>query len=110
MKYFIIAGEASGDLHGGNLVKQLRLKDADIEIAGWGGNHMKLAGVNILKNISELAFMGFAEVLMNIGTILQNFSLCKKQLLEVNPDLVILIDYPGFNLRMAKWAKKKDLK
>lgn len=110
MKYFIIAGEASGDLHGGNLVKQLRLKDADIEITGWGGNHMKLAGVNILKNISELAFMGFAEVLMNIGTILQNFSLCKKQLLEVNPDLVILIDYPGFNLRMAKWAKKKGFK
>ena len=110
MKYFIIAGEASGDLHGSNLVKQLRLKDAELDIIGWGGNHMQLAGVKILKNINELAFMGFAEVLMNITTILQNFSICKKQILEANPDLVILIDYPGFNLRMAKWAKQKGYK
>lgn len=110
MKYFIIAGEASGDLHGSNLVKEIRVLDPSAIIVGWGGDKMKDAGVKVLKHINELAFMGFAEVVANLWTILQNFSLCKKQLLEFKPDVVILVDYPGFNLRMTKWAKKRGYK
>lgn len=110
MKYFIIAGEASGDLHGSNLVKEIKLLDQHAAISGWGGDKMQDAGVHILKHIRELAFMGFAEVVMNLGTILSNFKRCKEQILEANPDLIILVDYPGFNLRMAKWCKKKGYK
>ncbi len=107
MKYFIIAGEASGDLHGSNLVKELKLLDTKAEIQGWGGDKMQAAGVELKKHISELAFMGFAEVLMNIGKIMKNFSLCKKQIQNFHPDVIICVDYPGFNLRMAKWGKLK---
>lgn len=110
MKYFIIAGEASGDLHGSNLVKQLLKKDRNAQIKGWGGDKMKLEGTDILKQISSLAFMGFAEVVMNLPTILKNFALCKSQIKEFHPDIVVFIDYPGFNLRMAKWAKQQGYK
>lgn len=110
MNYFIIAGEASGDMHASNMIKHLRLKDPNALITGWGGDKMMAEQVNILKHIKELAFMGFAEVLLNIGRILQNFKQCKKDILHFNPDMIILVDYPGFNLRMAKWAKKKGFK
>ena len=110
MKYFIIAGEASGDLHGSNLVKQLLKKDTNAQIKGWGGDNMKLEGADILKHISSLAFMGFAEVVMNLPTILKNFKLCKSHIKEFHPDIVVFIDYPGFNLRMAKWAKQQGYK
>jgi lipid-A-disaccharide synthase len=110
MKYFIIAGEASGDLHGSNLVKEIRKLDPKALILGWGGDKMQAEGVIILKHIKELAFMGFVEVLTNIKTIMANFRLCKKQLAGSNPDIIIFIDYPGFNLKMAKWSKLQGFK
>lgn len=107
---YIIAGETSGDLHGGKLVNALRRMSPALKIRAWGGIKMSDAGVIIAKHISELAFMGFVEVLKNIFTILKNFSFAKKDILDFNPDVVVLIDYPGFNLRMAKWLKKKGFK
>ena len=105
MKYYIIAGEASGDLHGSNLIKELKKQDASIEIRCWGGDKMQKAGGDLVKHYSELAFMGFAEVFMNLRTIFRNLAFCKEDILQYNPDALILIDYPGFNLRIAKWAK-----
>lgn len=110
MKYFIIAGEASGDLHASNMIKALTQIDNEAEIQGWGGDLMDEAGTKILKHYNSLAFMGFVEVLMNLGTIMKNFRECKKQILDFNPDIVVFIDYPGFNLRMARWAKNKGFK
>ena len=110
MKYYIIAGEASGDLHGSNLVASIRQKDPGAKIRAWGGEKMRRNGANVVKNYHELAFMGFVEVLMNLKTILKNFNFCKKDITEFNPDALILIDYPGFNLKIAKWAKKKGYK
>src|SRR5579862_1102442 len=110
MKYYLIAGEASGDLHGSNLIKEIRKRDGDAVMHCWGGELMEQSGAVVDKHYRELAFMGFTEVLMNIRTILKNFTRCKKNILEFNPDIVILIDYPGFNLRMAKWAKKQKYK
>lgn len=110
MKYFIIAGEASGDLHGSNMIKALRQKDKNAVCHGWGGALMKEAGMEVLKPIQELAFMGFVEVLANLPTILRNFKLCKRQITELAPDVIIFIDYPGFNLRMVEWAKKQGYK
>lgn len=110
MKYYIIAGEASGDLHGSNLVASLRTQDPEAKIRAWGGEKMRRNGANVVKNYHELAFMGFVEVLMNLRTILKNFSFCKKDITEFNPDAIILIDYPGFNLKVAKWAHKKGYK
>ncbi len=105
MKYYILAGEASGDLHASNLVKAILKKKPDAEIRAWGGDLMAASGAKIEKHIRELAFMGFAEVLMNLGKILNNFKAAKKNILDFQPDKVILVDYPGFNMRMAKWAK-----
>jgi len=110
MRYYLIAGEASGDLHGSNLVKALRKKDSDAMVQGWGGDLMNAAGVRITKHYRDLAFMGFYEVVKNIATIRKNFKTCKADILAFQPDVVILIDYPGFNLRMAKWIKKKGFK
>jgi lipid-A-disaccharide synthase len=110
MKYYIISGEASGDLHGSNLVKEIFKKDADADIRAWGGDLMSEAGANVVKHYRDLAFMGFAEVIANIGTILKNFKLCKADVLSFAPDVLILIDYPGFNLRMAKFAHKEGIK
>ncbi|MCB0736620.1 MAG: lipid-A-disaccharide synthase [Bacteroidetes bacterium] len=110
MKYFIIAGEASGDLHGANLIRAIKEKDAQAEFAFWGGDQMAEASkTEPLKHISELAFMGFVEVLANLKTILANFKLCEKHIQEFEPNKVILIDYPGFNLRMAKHIKSINL-
>jgi len=110
MKYFLIAGEASGDLHGGNLIKALKKEDPDAEFLAWGGELMEEAGATILKHYKELAYMGFIMVIKNIATILGNEKLCKSQIADFNPDAVIFIDYPGFNLRIAKWAKANKFK
>ena len=109
MKYYIIAGEASGDLHGSNLIKELKKLDASAVIRCWGGDKMQEAGGDLVKHYRELAFMGFWEVLKNLFTILGNLKFCKKDIEQFQPDVLILIDYPGFNLRIAKWAKQKGL-
>ena len=106
MKYYIIAGEASGDLHGSNLIKEIIKLDPSSEIRAWGGDKMQSAGAKVVKHFKDLAFMGFYEVLINIVTILKNISFCKKDILEFNPDKIIFIDYPGFNMRIAKWSNK----
>ncbi len=110
MRYYFIAGEASGDLHGSNLIKEIKKLDGEAIMRCWGGDLMEQAGAVVDKHYRELAFMGFTEVLMNIRTILKNFSICKKNISAFQPDVVILIDYPGFNLRMAKWAKQHNYK
>ena len=110
MKYYIIAGEASGDLHGSNVIKELKKLDEDANIRAWGGDLMAATGVTLVKHYRELAFMGFAEVLMNLRTIFANLKFCKKDIIEFNPDVIVLIDYPGFNLRISKWAKTQPYK
>lgn len=110
MKYYIIAGEASGDLHASNLIKYLKRKNQQAEIRAWGGDLMKAQGAHIIKHYRDLAFMGFVEVLMNLRTILGNISFCKKDILQFQPDTIILVDYPGFNLRIAEWAHQKGIK
>jgi lipid-A-disaccharide synthase len=110
MKYYIIAGEASGDLHGSNLIKELLILDPHAEINAWGGDLMQNAGAKIVKHYRDLAFMGFTEVVMNLGTILKNIKFCKQNIIEFQPDCIILIDYPGFNLRIAQFAKKNNIK
>jgi lipid-A-disaccharide synthase len=107
MKYYLIAGEASGDLHGSNLIKQLKQLDTDATIRCWGGDLMQQAGGQVVKHYRELAFMGFAEVIMNLRTILRNMDFCKQDIAAFKPDVLVLIDYPGFNLRIAEWAKKQ---
>lgn len=107
MKYYIISGEASGDLHGATLVKHLKSYDKNTDVRAWGGELLKDQGAKIVKHYKDLAFMGFFEVVKNIFTIIKNLNFCKKDIKEYNPDVLILIDYPGFNLRIAKWAKTK---
>lgn len=110
MKYYIISGEASGDLHGSNLMKSLQKADANADFRFWGGDLMETVGGTLVKHYKELAFMGFVEVVMNLRTIAKNLSFCKKDIENYNPDAIIFIDYPGFNLRIAKWAKTKGFK
>lgn len=110
MRYYIIAGEASGDLHASNLMRELRKKDPAAEFRCWGGDLMKQQGGTIVKHYRDLAFMGFAEVVMNLRTILRNLDYCKSDLLEFKPDVLLLVDYPGFNLRMAKFAHEKGIR
>ncbi|HIC30354.1 MAG TPA: lipid-A-disaccharide synthase [Flavobacteriaceae bacterium] len=110
MKYYIISGEASGDLHGSNLMKSLQKVDANADFRFWGGDLMETVGGTLVKHYKELAFMGFVEVVMNLRTIAKNLSFCKKDIENYNPDAIIFIDYPGFNLRIAKWAKTKGFK
>lgn len=110
MKYYIISGEASGDLHGSNLIKAIKVKDKNAKFKAWGGELMQKQGAEIVKNYKDLAFMGFAEVLMNLRTIFKNIAFCKRDLLKYKPDVLILIDYPGFNLRIAEFAKNKGIK
>ena len=107
MKYYIIAGEASGDLHASNLMKALKREDVHSEFRFWGGDLMEQVGGTLVKHYRDLAFMGFTEVVMNLRTILNNIRFCKKDILEYNPEVIILVDYPGFNLRIAEFAKKK---
>ena len=110
MKYYIISGEASGDLHAANLVKQLKELDPGFRGRGWGGDLMSAQGVHLVKHFRDLAFMGFVEVIANLKTILRNIEFCKKDILDFRPDVLILVDYPGFNLRIAEFAHKAGLK
>ena len=110
MKYYIIAGEASGDLHGSNLIKEIKKLDESANIRCWGGDLMQAEGATLVKHYRDLAFMGFAEVVMNLKTILNNLKFCKEDILEFQPDVLVLIDYPGFNLRIAKWARQQNIK
>lgn len=110
MKYYIIAGEASGDLHAANLMKALKKIDASAEFRFWGGDLMQNVGGTLVKHYKALAFMGFFEVLMNLRTITKNLSFCKKDIEAYQPDCLIFIDYPGFNMRIAKWAKIRGVK
>ena len=110
MKYYIIAGEASGDLHASNLIKELKKNDTGAEFRCWGGNLMKEQGAELVKHYNDLAFMGFVEVLKNIKTILRNIKFCKNDIQKYNPDALILVDYPGFNIKIAKFAKEAGIK
>ncbi|MDZ7612568.1 MAG: lipid-A-disaccharide synthase [Flavobacteriaceae bacterium] len=109
MKYYLIAGEASGDLHGSNLMKALLKSDPKANFRFWGGSLMQAVGGVKVKDYSELAFMGFAEVIMNLRTILKNIRFCKSDILKFHPDVVIFIDYPGFNMRIAKFTKENKI-
>ena len=110
MKYYLIAGEASGDLHGSNLIKQIRVLDSNAQVRCWGGDKMEATGATLVKHYKDLAFMGFAEVIKNLPAILRNIKFCKNDIAAFHPDVIIFIDYPGFNLRMAKWAKENNYK
>ncbi len=109
MKYYLIAGEASGDLHASNLMLAIKKVDPQAEFRFWGGDLMQAAGGTLVKHYRELAFMGFSEVVMNLRTILKNISFCKQDIKDFKPDALIFIDYPGFNLRIAKWAKEEGI-
>jgi lipid-A-disaccharide synthase len=110
MKYYLIAGEASGDLHGSNLMKELKAADPEAEFRFFGGDLMQAVGGKLVKHYREMAFMGFVNVLMNLKTINRNMEICKDDLLRFQPDVLILIDYPGFNLDMARFAIQNNLK
>lgn len=110
MKYYLIAGEASGDLHGSNLMRELKSADPDARFRYFGGDLMQAEGGTLVKHYREMAFMGILNVVLNLKTIGQNMNYCKKDLLDYRPDVLILIDYPGFNLRMAEFAKKHQIK
>lgn len=109
-RLYVIAGEASGDLHGSNLLKALYRLQPELECRAWGGDLMEAAGATLVKHYRDLAFMGFIEVAKNLRTILRNIAFCKEDILQFKPDALVLIDYPGFNLRIAKWAKENGIK
>ena len=110
MKYYLIAGEASGDLHGSNLIKALQQKDGQAQFRCFGGDMMHNAGADLAKHYKEMAFMGFLEVVKNISTIFKNIKFCKNDIQAFQPDIIIFIDFSGFNLRIAKWAKQQGFK
>lgn len=110
MKYYLVAGEASGDLHGANLMKALLMEDPEAEFRFFGGEKMQQVGGTLVKHYADMAFMGFVEVLMNLQTIFKNLKACKEDLLNYRPDAVILIDFPGFNLKIAEFAKQQGIK
>ena len=109
-KFYIIAGEPSGDLHASNLMQAILDERSNTDFRFWGGEKMNAIQKGMAKHIKDLAFMGFLEVVLNLRTILRNISFCKKDILAYQPEALILVDYPGFNLRIAKWAKKHDIK
>lgn len=110
MKYYIIAGEASGDLHASNLMKALLIKDITADFRFWGGDLMQAVGGTLVKHYKERAFMGFAEVIMNLSSIFKDIAFCKQDIQSFNPDVIIFIDNSGFNLRIAKWAKQQKFR
>lgn len=109
-KYYVIAGEASGDLHGSNLIKALQARQPDASFRVWGGDYMAATGATLVKHYRDLAFMGFVEVLFNLRTILSNLRFCKADIAQYQPDVLILVDYPGFNLRIAEWAHARGIR
>ncbi|HMG93173.1 MAG TPA: hypothetical protein VK589_24120, partial [Chryseolinea sp.] len=110
MKYYIIAGERSGDLHAGNLAKAIRVNDPAAELRGFGGEFMEQAGVVLAVHYREMAFMGLAELFLNVNKIRKYTRLCKDDILAYKPDVIILIDYGGFNLGMARFGKKRGFR
>lgn len=108
MKWYVIAGEVSGDIYGGHIINRILKSDPGSEVRFWGGNQMLAESGNIVKHIKETAFMGFVEVVKNLRTIRSNMQLCKDDITEYQPDCIIFIDYPGFNLRIAEWAKSQQ--
>lgn len=110
MKYFLIVGEASGDIHAASLIRAIRQKDAKASFCAWGGDYMQAEGISVVKHIKELSFFGIWQILMNIRTILHNFKQCKQDILQFQPDVVIGVDYPGFNLKMLAWSKRHHFK
>ncbi len=110
MKYYIIAGEASGDLHGANLMRALLQQDPNAEVRFWGGDNMQAVGGTLVRHIRDLAIMGFWEVLTHLKTVLGNIAFCKKDIVAFHPDVMIFIDYPGFNLRIAKFTRQQGIK
>ncbi|MES2418490.1 MAG: lipid-A-disaccharide synthase [Bacteroidota bacterium] len=110
MKYYLVAGEASGDLHGANLIKALKQEDPDADFRYFGGDKMQAEGGELVKHYAEMAFMGFTEVLLNLNTIFKNLKACKNDILAYQPTTLILIDFPGFNLKIADFAKEKGIK
>lgn len=110
MNYYIIAGEASGDLHAANLIREIRLNDTSANVRAWGGDRMAQEGAVLVKHYKDLAFMGFVEVLMNLRAIFHNLNFCKTDIVTFQPDVIILVDYPGFNLRIAEWAHKQGIR
>jgi lipid-A-disaccharide synthase len=110
VKIYIIAGEASGDLHGGNLVRAILRGHPGAQCRAWGGDQMAAAGATVVKHYRDLAFMGFLEVARNLRTIMRNFEYCRRDIQDFDPDTLVLIDYPGFNLRMARWARQQGLR
>jgi lipid-A-disaccharide synthase len=110
LKYYLVAGEASGDLHGASLIKTLKTMDSNAHFRFFGGHLMQAAGGTLVKHYAEMAFMGFLEVVLNLKTILKNIKYCKADILAYQPDVLILIDFPGFNLKIAEFAKKNELK
>lgn len=110
MKYYLIAGEASGDLHGSNLMRGLKNIDPKAEFRFWGGDLMQHQGGHLVKHYKETAIMGFWEVVLNLRKINHFLKICKKDILKYAPDVLILIDYPGFNLRIAEFAQAKGIK
>ncbi len=109
MRLFVVAGEASGDLHGANLLRAIKAINPKCEFEGFGGERMAAEGMTVLRGLDHLAFMGFVEVVRNLGTVMRNFSIAKQAMKERRPDALLLIDYPGFNLRLAKWAKLRGI-
>ena len=107
MKYYVIADEASGDLHGSNLIKELKKLDPNSEFRCWGGDLIEKQSNSLVKHYKDYSYMGFLEVFLNLKKIINNISLCKKDILMYRPDAIIYVDFPGFNLRIAKWAKSK---
>ena len=110
MKFYLIAGERSGDLHGGNLIRQLKHQAPDSHFRGFGGDYMRDAGMEEVVHYRELAFMGFAEVIANLSTISKKIKQCKADILQYRPDVIVLIDYAGFNMRIARFAKQNNIK
>lgn len=110
MKYYLVAGEASGDLHGANLMKALKNQDPGAEFRYFGGDKMKAEGGTLAKHYAEMAFMGFTEVVLNLRTIFRNLKTCKEDIMAYSPDVLILIDFPGFNLKIAGFGKEKGIK
>ena len=110
MKYYIIAGEASGDLHSSNLIKELKLLDRNADFRCWGGDLMQAQGAKIVRHYKDAAYMGFLEVFRHLPSILNNITFCKKDIVNYNPDALILVDYPGFNLRIAEFAKQNNIR
>jgi Lipid A disaccharide synthetase len=110
VKYYLIAGEASGDLHGSLLIRALRERDPQAQIRAWGGDLMQEAGADLVKHYRELAFMGFVEVALNLRTILGNLRWCKRDIVAFQPEVLVLIDYPGFNMRIAEFARAAGFK